>query len=217
VASSIRIRIRQPYNRLKMSFREGFPVGPLDRPQLPLGPKLGGSWDVLPAEMEAVNAFCHAFHGYLAPSFFNPVSVVGTARMSMAVLDGCVFLGCDTAGTREKLSLGFALLKRAAEVWPLARRLANDLKAVAAAYLPPRPVGGAGGGGGGGGGGEGSSIDSGDGLGGLGWLENFFAVSMPEIPTSLDPTHAPFLATLGSEDFEEWLSGNPGQAYGRDI
>ena len=193
-----------------MSLLEGFPVGPLDRPTLPRNPKLDGSWDVQPAEMEAVNAFCHTFRGYLSPSFFcNPVCAVGTARMCLAMLDSCVFLGCDTTHTREKLSLGFALLKRAAEIWPLARRLANDLKEVAAAYLPPRPVGGESGGGGGGGGGPL------DGLGGLGWQENFFAVSLPDIAASLEASQPPFLATIGSDDFEHWLASDPTHTFGR--
>ena len=213
IKSSVKIRIRQPHNRLKTGFKEGFAIGPLDRPTLPLNPRLDGSWDVVPVELEAVNSFVHTFRGYLSPCLFSPICVVGMARMSLAVLDSCIFLGCDTANTREKLSLGFALLKRAAEVWPLARRLAGDLKDVAAAYLPPRPADGAG---------SGSISSSGSnsglsGLSGLNWPDDFFAVSMPEIDASLaTATHPPFLATISSEGFEDWLSGGPPHAYERD-
>src|SRR3569833_4316485 len=105
------MRLRQPFSRLQVDLKEGFLIGPLQRPQSSVHPKLDASWNVCPPGLDAVTAVCQTFSLFLSPCFYNPINTVGVSRTCLALLDACVFLGCDTPAIREKLTLAFALLK----------------------------------------------------------------------------------------------------------
>jgi len=155
---SVRIRIRQPFNRLQLGIKEGFAIGPLEGPQdLMHGTKLdgrgsgggsssssNGNWSVCPPELAAVNQISSYVNLYLSPCFYDPIAMCATERMCLGLLDASVFLGCDTPQVREKLSLALAVMHKQAEIWPLARRLAASIREVAAAYLAPVPTRGGG-------------------------------------------------------------------------
>lgn len=135
---SVRVRLRQPEERLRVSLKEGFAMGPLDRPAAPTDPKL--SWNYCPPEVAAANALCSLVkHHSIALTQWCPVTVIGLERIALALLDACVFLGCDTPATREKLSFIFAVLKRHGQVWPVATQIAAGIRDVARTYLPSTP------------------------------------------------------------------------------
>ncbi len=167
---------------------------------MPTRPKLEASWNVCPPELEPINATSQFFGLFFSPCFYNPINAISMAHNVLALLDACVFLGSDTPAVREKLGRAFALLRKQAEIWPLARRLEITLKDVAASCLPPAATSGTGA------------------LGGLNiigdhlWPDSLF----PErglVPghQAQDPLaasmYAPIQEGVPSECFEEWLMG----------
>jgi hypothetical protein len=139
----MRIRLRQPYERLQQyPLTEGFPIGPLQRFEVPLNHKLGGSWNLCPPEVQAGQALMHLYLTRPIPIVHhNPVYVRYIDRIAVAFLDACVFLHCDTPSIREKLGWLLGVLQMMSKTWPVAEVSLKNIQRIMDTYLDkPNPT-----------------------------------------------------------------------------
>ena len=68
---------------------------------------------------------------------FNSLQMVpGLLRVAIVYLDACVFLGLDSPIFRGRINSLIRILTLHGEIWPLSRKIAEDIQAVADEYLP---------------------------------------------------------------------------------
>ncbi|GAP84376.1 putative C6 transcription factor [Rosellinia necatrix] len=133
-----RIRLRQSSLRAGLNLREYFPFGP-DR-----GPERKGQavkqfgWNLQSVEIQAANSLCDLFRYPFPIASLRPMMVPGLLRVAIVYLDACVFLGLDSPVFRERINALIRILTIHGETWPLSKRIAEDIQAVADEYLTPR-------------------------------------------------------------------------------
>ncbi|KAI0415899.1 hypothetical protein F5X98DRAFT_204551 [Xylaria grammica] len=131
-----RIRLRQSTSRKGLNIREYFPLGP------PRGPDRKGQavkqfgWNPHPVDIQAANSVCDLFRYPFPIKSLRPMMIPGLLRVAIVYLDACVFLGLDSPVFRERISALIRILTIHGETWPLSKKIAEDIQAVADEYLP---------------------------------------------------------------------------------
>ncbi|KAI0877694.1 hypothetical protein GGS24DRAFT_487730 [Hypoxylon argillaceum] len=133
-----RIQLRQSSLRKGLNLRAYFPLGP-DR-----GPDYRGQavkrfgWNPHSVDIQAANSLCDMFRCSFPIKNLRPMMVPGLLRVAIVYLDACVFLGLDSPIFRERINFLIQILKIHGEIWPLSKKIAEDIQAVANEYLPPK-------------------------------------------------------------------------------
>ncbi|KAI0538771.1 hypothetical protein GGR58DRAFT_284829 [Xylaria digitata] len=131
-----RIRLRQSALRKGLNIRDYFPLGP-DR-----GPDRKGQavkqfgWNPHPVDIQAANSVCDLFRYPFPIKSIRPMMIPGLLRVAIVYLDACVFLGLDKPVFRERINALIRILTIHGEIWPLSKKTAEDIQAVADEYLP---------------------------------------------------------------------------------
>jgi hypothetical protein len=68
--------------------------------------------------------------------------IPGLLKVAIVYLDACVFLGLDSPVFRERVNTLIQILRIHGETWPLSKKIAEDIQAVADEYLAPRAYSG---------------------------------------------------------------------------
>ncbi|TRX96442.1 hypothetical protein FHL15_002714 [Xylaria flabelliformis] len=116
-----RIRLRQSNFRNGLNIREYFPLGPNCGPNHKGQDVKRFGWNPHSIDIQAANSM-----------------VPGLLRVAIVYLDACVFLGLDSPIFRERINALIRILKIHGETWPLSRKIAEDIQAVADEYLGPK-------------------------------------------------------------------------------
>ncbi|KAH8682394.1 hypothetical protein BX600DRAFT_505993 [Xylariales sp. PMI_506] len=141
-AQQNRLRIRQCASRQSLELRECFPLGPVRGPHRQAQKVKGFGWNATPIDVLAANSVCDLFRRSFPIKNLSPLCVPGLARVALAYLDACVFLGLDTPLMREKLSMVLHILNTHGETWALSQKIAEELREVTKEYLSPVKIGG---------------------------------------------------------------------------
>ncbi|KAI0882136.1 uncharacterized protein GGS22DRAFT_170304 [Annulohypoxylon maeteangense] len=138
IAHVNRLRLRQSAPRSGLNIREYFPLGPAKGPDRKGQMVKGFGWNSHPIDIQAANGYCDLFRHPFPTKTLRAVFAAGTLRVILAYLDACVFLGLDSPIFRERINRLTQILTVHGETWPLSRKIAEDVKAVAKEYLTPR-------------------------------------------------------------------------------
>ncbi|KAI5864740.1 hypothetical protein GGS23DRAFT_561600 [Durotheca rogersii] len=134
-----RLRLRQSAPRNGLNIREYFPLGPAKGPDRKGQMVRGFGWNPHPIDIHAANSYCDLFRRPLPTRSLSTVVAPAMLRVAQAYLDACVFLGLDSPAFRERINRIVQILTAHGEMWPLSRKVAEDIKFVAKEYLAPRP------------------------------------------------------------------------------
>ncbi|KAI3338282.1 hypothetical protein F4824DRAFT_92014 [Ustulina deusta] len=132
-----RIRLRQSALRKGLNIREYFPIGPGRGPDRKGQAVKQFGWNPHPVDIQAANSVCDLFRYTFPVKSLRPLMVPGLLRVAIVYLDACVFLGLDSPIFRERINALIRILMIHGEIWPLSRKIAEDIQAVADEYLPP--------------------------------------------------------------------------------
>ncbi|KAI1448692.1 hypothetical protein F5Y02DRAFT_278459 [Annulohypoxylon stygium] len=138
IAHVNRLRLRQSAPRSGLNIREYFPLGPAKGPDRKGQMVKGFGWNSHPIDIQAANGYCDLFRHPFPTKTLRAVFATGTLRVILAYLDACVFLGLDSPIFRERINRLTQILTVHGEIWPLSRKIAEDVKVVAKEYLTPR-------------------------------------------------------------------------------
>ncbi|KAJ3568401.1 hypothetical protein NPX13_g6434 [Xylaria arbuscula] len=94
-------------------------------------------WNPHPVDIQVANSVCDLFRYSIPIKCLRPMMVPGLLRVAIVYLDACVFLGLDSPIFRERINSLIRILTLHGETWPLSRKIAEDIQAVADEYLPP--------------------------------------------------------------------------------
>ncbi|KAI1081941.1 hypothetical protein F5B20DRAFT_533765 [Whalleya microplaca] len=133
-----RLRLRQSKPRSGLNLREYFPLGPATGPDRKAQMIKGFGWNSHPIDIQAANGFCDLFRYPFPTRNLRPVMGPAIIRVALAYLDACVFLGLDSPVFRERINRLIQILTVHGEMWPLSRKIADEVKLVAKEYLTPR-------------------------------------------------------------------------------
>ncbi|KAI0015219.1 hypothetical protein F4780DRAFT_94659 [Xylariomycetidae sp. FL0641] len=133
-----RLRLRRSAPRYGLNLREYFPLGPSSGPNRKAQAVKSFGWNPYSPEIQAANSFCDLFRYPFPPRIMRPSLVPGILRVALTYLDACVFLGLDSPALREKLDMLVQILSAHGKIWPLSQKVADEIRAVATEYLPPR-------------------------------------------------------------------------------
>ncbi|CAJ2500297.1 Uu.00g031500.m01.CDS01 [Anthostomella pinea] len=134
-----RLWLRQPADRHGLNLREYFPLGPAQGPDRKGQAVKRYGWKPHSIDIQAANSFCDLFRYPFPAQKLRPVIILGTLRVALTYLDACVFLGLDSPTLREKINMLVQILTANGEIWPLAKKVADEIRTVAKEYLtPPR-------------------------------------------------------------------------------
>ncbi|RWA03899.1 hypothetical protein EKO27_g11206 [Xylaria grammica] len=93
-------------------------------------------WNPHPVDIQAANSVCDLFRYPFPIKSLRPMMIPGLLRVAIVYLDACVFLGLDSPVFRERISALIRILTIHGETWPLSKKIAEDIQAVADEYLP---------------------------------------------------------------------------------
>ncbi|KAI1739230.1 hypothetical protein F4680DRAFT_150983 [Xylaria scruposa] len=133
-----RIRLRQSTFRNGLNIREYFPLGPNSGPNHKGQSVKRFGWNPHSIDIQAANSVCDLFRFPFPIKSLRPMMVPGLLRVAIVYLDACVFLGLDSPVFRERINALIRILKIHGETWPLSRKIAEDIQAVADEYLGPK-------------------------------------------------------------------------------
>ncbi|KAI1426771.1 hypothetical protein F5Y12DRAFT_783801 [Xylaria sp. FL1777] len=131
-----RIRLRQSALRKGLNVREYFPLGPGRGPDRKGQVVKQFGWNPHPVDIQAANNVCDMFRSPFPVKSLRPLMIPGLLRVAIVYLDACVFLGLDSPAFRERINTLIRILTIHGEIWPLSRKIAEDIQAVADEYLP---------------------------------------------------------------------------------
>ncbi|KAI1282756.1 hypothetical protein F5Y07DRAFT_196770 [Xylaria sp. FL0933] len=135
-AHILRIRLRQSALRKGLNIRDYFPLGPGRGPDRRGQAVKQFGWNPHPVDIQAANSVCDLFRYPFPVKSLRPLMVPGLLRVAIVYLDACVFLGLDSPIFRERINSLIRILSIHGEIWPLSRKIAEDIQAVADEYLP---------------------------------------------------------------------------------
>jgi hypothetical protein len=95
----------------------------------------GFGWNATPTDIQAANGICDLFRYSLPVKNLSPLFAPTLLRVALAYLDACVFLGLNTPGVRERLTMILRVLVVHGETWALSRKMANEIKMVIMEYI----------------------------------------------------------------------------------
>ncbi|KAI8626659.1 hypothetical protein F5Y19DRAFT_217424 [Xylariaceae sp. FL1651] len=133
-----RIRLRQSALRRGLNLREYFPLGPACGPNRKGQAVKRFGWNPHPIDIQAANNFCDMFRYPFPIKSLRPMMIPGLLRVAIVYLDACVFLGLDSPAFRARVNTIIQILTIHGETWPLSKKVAEDIQAVANEYLTPR-------------------------------------------------------------------------------
>ncbi|KAI0109082.1 hypothetical protein GGR51DRAFT_105730 [Nemania sp. FL0031] len=133
-----RIRLRQSSLRSGLNLREYFPLGPACGPDHKGQAVKRFGWNPHSVEIQAANSLCDMFRHSFPIKSLRPMMVPGLLKVAIVYLDACVFLGLDSPVFRERIYALIRILRIHGETWPLSKRIAEDIQAVADEYLVPK-------------------------------------------------------------------------------
>lgn len=136
-----RLRIRQSASRQGLNLRHTFPLGPTRGPYQQAQNVKAFGWNAIPIDVQAANGVCSLFRQSFPTKNISPVFMSGMLRVALAYLDACVFLGLDTPTYREKLNLLLHVVTAHGKLWPISRKIAEEVREVAQDYclIPQLP------------------------------------------------------------------------------
>ncbi|KAI0392254.1 hypothetical protein F5Y17DRAFT_460074 [Xylariaceae sp. FL0594] len=135
-----RIRLRQPASRKGLNIRDYFPLGPSDGPNRKgQVVKLFG-WNPHSVEIQAANKVCDLFRYPIPVKSMRPTMIPGLLSVAIVYLDACVFRGLDSPLFRERLNSLIRILRLHGEIWPLSKKAAEEVQAIADEYLTPSDI-----------------------------------------------------------------------------
>lgn len=96
-------------------------------------------WNAIPIDVQAANSVCSLFQQSFPTKNLSPLCLPGLLLVAVAYLDACVFLGLDSPTYREKLNMILHIMTVHGELWPISRKVAEEVREVAKDYsiLPP--------------------------------------------------------------------------------
>ncbi|ORY55457.1 uncharacterized protein BCR38DRAFT_124498 [Pseudomassariella vexata] len=128
--------MRQVGLRHNLNLRQGFSLGPASGPHRQAQNVKGFGWNATPVEIQAANSLCDMFRLLIPIKNLSPVTSRGLLRPALAYLDACVFLGLDTPAIREKLNMIVHILTVHGEIWPISRKVADEVREIIKEYIP---------------------------------------------------------------------------------
>jgi hypothetical protein len=136
VANSVRIRVRVPSNHvghrgLRDKLVNGSPFRQGGAPKSNARPWFGSS-TALQASLSLIGLFTFA----LPPAKFSPACILGLERSALPVLDACIYGDYQSPVLREKLDLLIGVCKIMAEIWPIAKTVAEEVNSVTKDLVP---------------------------------------------------------------------------------
>ncbi|ETS74817.1 hypothetical protein PFICI_13301 [Pestalotiopsis fici W106-1] len=141
LAQQNRLRIRQCASRQGLNLQQTFPLGPARGPHRQAQKIKGFGWKAIPIDVQAADSVCRLFLKSFPTKNLSPLCLPGLLWVAIAYLDACVFLGLDTPGYREKLSMLLHIMTAHGKIWGISRKIAEEVKEVAQDYavLPQSP------------------------------------------------------------------------------
>ncbi|KAI1334413.1 hypothetical protein F5Y15DRAFT_292654 [Xylariaceae sp. FL0016] len=131
-----RLRLRQSAPRQGINLREYFHMGPACGPDRDGQKAKNFGWNPHPFDIQAANGVCDLFRYPFPTQNMCPNLGPALVRVALVYLDACVFRGLDSPAFREKIQLLIQILTEHGKIWPLSKRVAEEIKAVEKEYLP---------------------------------------------------------------------------------
>ncbi|KAH8205010.1 hypothetical protein TruAng_000893 [Truncatella angustata] len=142
LAQQNRLRIYQCTSRQGLDLRQIFSLG--------VGPGLSRQvqnvktpgWSDSPVDIHAANSVCNLFQSSFPLENLSPLVVPGLFLVAVAYLDACIFRGFDTPTYMGKIQLLLQLMTAHGGIWPISRKIADEIREVASDYsIPPESLG----------------------------------------------------------------------------
>ncbi|KZL69656.1 C6 transcription factor [Colletotrichum tofieldiae] len=135
-AHGLRIKMQLPLGASRFGIRDLLTLGPLFKARdsssatTPRSFKSPHPWLECSTALQAGLSTIGLFNFSLPPARYSPACIIGLQQAALPLLDARMYGGAESPALREKLDLLFGVLKVAGEMWPVARKIGNEVSDV---------------------------------------------------------------------------------------